>query len=445
MYCPECGAELQETAKFCDKCGTDQRKTAENTQMQTQTTITLEPVSPVRKPAAVKLISIIVAVAAVLCIGAAGFIFLPKILSGSKPKADNCLAVSLDAIENMAELSSFEYEIAVNDGYEAFGMGGFLSLGKDLYSSVFEMTIDQEQTKGRALFYGGFFGVYSHSTYDDWDDYESYEYIDVKSILDEIFDMASGMGVDVGEIGIDINNFVKDGRFNFDEFNKINEKMSHNASDYIGDLDDFGIEGDFDISGYLDKLPELSKELNKIFENFLYVACEKEAFLGEFVSDIDIKKEGSSTTYNYTVSLTKLAKTLTQYMIDNVPKYPELSALLEDIAASRKMTLDELLSFISYTMRNALEDTSDGNDFFEFDEIKFSVTVSKDRLLEKFAISFDVTIYDWEYDGITGEYTSTEKLSTVLFEITLSEHNKVKADMAEIESFMKKAKENAYN
>lgn len=472
MYCPECGAKLADNVKFCAKCGAEQTQTqtkapAQDTQtqqpqaqmpqvqmqpqmqMQTQT-ITLEPVTPVKKPALVKIISIVAAAVVVLGLGAAGFIFLPRLLGGSKPNANNCIAVTLDALENMAELSGFTYDIKINDGNGEYGANGYLSLGKDLYSSLFEFKIDSEDdyasTKGRAVFYNGFLGVYDHSVYPQWDEeYESYQYIDVKEILEEIFDMASEAGANLKELGIDINNFVKDGRFNVDEFNRIGEKVSKNASDYFGAIEDSGALGDFetedfDISKYLDKLPAIQKELGKLFENFLYVECEKETFLGGFVSGPEISKAGDSTTYKYSVNPVKLAQVLSKYIIDNIARYPECSALLEDFADSQKMTLDELLSFVSYSLRTALEEMGDGEN-----EIRFSLTVSKKRLLEKFSVSFDIINYDWDYNSQTDEYSLVEKPVTVSVAIKLSDHNNVKPDKNEIESFMKKAEQNADN
>lgn len=458
MYCPECGAQVAENVKFCPKCGAEQKQTKEpaqdtpaQTQPQPQTqTITLEPVTPVKKPALAKIISIVAAAAVVLGLGAAGFIFLPKLLAGSKSKANNCVAVTLDALGNMADLSGFAYDIKINDGNGEYGADGCLSLGKDLYSSIFELKIDvgdeDSRTQGRAVFYGGAFGVYTHETYGEWDeDYEYYEYMDVKQALGEIFDMTSEAGVDLREMGIDVNNFVKDGRFNLAEFNKINEKISKNASDYFGAIEDSGAIADFetddlDISKYLDKLPAIQKELNKMFENFLYVECEKEAFLREFVSGPDVSKDKDSTTYKYSLNPVKLAHTLSKYIIDNIAGYPECSALLEDIAGSQKMTLDEFLSFLSYGLRNSLEEMGEvGN------EINFFVTVSKDRFLEKLSVSFDMNSYDWDYNAQTDEYNMQEKTVTVSFGITLSEQNKVKPDISEIESFMKKAENSAGN
>ena len=473
MFCPECGTQLRDNAKFCNSCGAEQKKAAaEETQtqiaqpvnlyaptqaaqapqtmqpMQPVQSITLEPVRPVKKPAAAKIVSIAVAIALVLGLGVAAFIFVPRFLSGSKPKADNCVAVTLNALENMGDMSSVRYSVAVDDDGEVYEVNGYLSLGKDLYSSVFEVGVDFEddyyRTVGRAVFHGGFLGISTHSIGDDWDNMD-YEYIDVKEILDSLFGMASEVGVDVDELGIDVNNFVKNGRINYDEFKKINDKIQKDASKYLGDIEmpDFGgdFEGDFDISRYYDKLPALSKELNKMVENFLYVECEKAAFLGEFVSGPSISKEGGSTTYKYAINPVKMTKTLAQYMVDSISKtskYPELSAVLGEIADAQKMTLDELLSFMSYGLRNALEEMveEDGG------EIRVSVTLSKNRLPEKITVSFETESYDWDYDGITDEWTLNTKTVTVSVTLTLSDHNSVKPDLGEIGSFMKKAEEN---
>ena len=446
MYCTECGTQLDDNAKFCTKCGADQTKAAAPAAavpapVQSQS-ITLEPIAPARKPAALKIVSIVAAAAIALGLGVAGFIFIPKLLAGSRPKANNCVAVTLDAIENIAGLSSFEYKIEVDGGEENFAISGYLSLGKDLYDSAFELRADSGddsyRSETRALFHGGHLGTYSSSFYDDWGDYESYEYMAVEELLEGVFDMLSEMGIDVDAIGFDMRNLVKNGRFNNDEFNKISEKLSDlfDPSTLSDLLDDFGADefaDDLDISKYLDKLPKIGEELNKMVEGFFYVACEKEAFLSEFVSGLDVAKNKDSTTYKFAVNPSKLAGSLTKYIIDNVTKYPEISGLLEEIADSRKMTLDEFLSFASYNMRVAFEEMGDAGD------IRFSLTVSKDRLPENLTVSFDTE--SWDYDYSTGEYKTSAL--TVSVRITLSNHNKVKPDLDEIENFMAIANKNA--
>ncbi|MCL1792828.1 MAG: zinc ribbon domain-containing protein [Oscillospiraceae bacterium] len=460
MYCNECGAQVKDDAKFCAKCGAGQIAAPEKLSPAqnpyegpppSQTTITLEPVAPAKKPAIAKIVSIVAAAVVILGVGAAGFLFIPKLFAGSKPKADNCLAVMLDAIENAGSLSSFEYKITASQGDEGkFALSGFLALGKDLQNSILEIKADIEDDSsrmdGRAVFHNGFFGVYSRSVSEYWGDEELYEYVNIQDILGNFYDMLSQMGVDIEELGVDANNFIKNGRINYGEFERIGKKISENSSDYLDgfggleDFGDFGIEGDLDISEYLGKLPAIGEELNKMFEKFLYVECEKEAVLGEFVSGPEISKENGSTTYKYSVNPIKLIKALMKYIIESVPKYPEISALLEDLAGAQKMTLDEFLNFASYSLRNALEEISD-----EENEIKFTVTVSKNRILEKLAVSFDMKTYDWEYDVSSGEYGLVDGVASFSFTIALSGHDSVKPDAGEIESFMKKAEKNADN
>ena len=496
MYCSNCGIKFEDDGKFCSECGNPRKKAEIETQetekiekieiteeiqevheteevqgqnnkavenipdvfnnlnnsgdaqsfdnandsnisnIQMQS-VNLEPVTPKKRPVFAKIISGAAILAVLAAAVVIGVINIPKLF---KPHANNCVTVTLESISSISGLSSFDYKVDFNDGEYDYHAEGYYKLGKDYYDSIFELNTyyndEYSETTGKAVFHKGSLGIYSIESYGEWDDepYEYYEYIDSEMITDALFESLRAMGIDISENDIDINKFIKDGKFNIVEINRlaeiIDEKMSKSNPD------DYGYGG---LSDYLQNTEKMAKEISKLAQNFLYVQCEKKDVLNEFATNLDISKNGELTTYNYTIKISKLINSFVKYLIKSVPEYPELSNALTKFANDSEMSLAEFLNAMAEELTYELENVIDD----ETDEIKISLTVTKKRVLEKLSVSFNTISYDYIYGTSFDDYEITEKTVTVSFEITLDNHNKVTADLDKADSFLKKAKEKA--
>ena len=460
MYCSECGTKLDEGTKFCGSCGAKQQQQAatevrDNTVMQshnvtdavnTANTVTVETIKPKKKSPLIKIVSVFALVAIVITGGVIGAMNFPKILGLFSKQPSNSLAVTANSIVNLSDLSYFDYKITVTTGDEySMTIKGFLALGKDLYSSVLNLELDQTDiyfnNKVKAFFYDGDIGGYSKSVYSEESffgasEYEEYEYMAKDDIIDELIMALESMGIDPEELNIDFNKFVKNGKFNGEEFKRIGDELSKNPLNYLADIISFVQVSDFadeNISGlglstdeYLKNLEKLIAEINALTQKFL-LECEKEEFINQFISNDETVKEGGSTTYNYTLNVFKFANTFVKYIIESVDKKtcPEIYRVLEKLADEAKMeNIDELLTLASYSARTAIDDISTSlSDGFN-GKIKFSLTVSKSKQLEKLSVSANVM---------------DENIS---FKLSIENRNKVNPEISEIKAFMKKAEEN---
>ena len=439
MFCPECGTNLEENVKFCVKCGTSMKQKPSNEQTQTTSNISndyyattentgpgvynisnnydnpyaqaggamLQPVQPKKKPAGLKIVSALVVVALVIGLGVGGFFLIPKLLM---PRANNCVAVTMESFVNMSNVSSFDYKLTVSANGEKADAKGYLYLGKDLYSSVFNLEMNMPYDEFlKVMVYDGCFGGRMY----DNDDWESYEYIGREEILDDIDSALSSMNMD--DLKIDFNKFVKDGKINTEEIKRIYDEVSKNAKDYVE-------ESDYSqFSDYVKNPDKLNAEAAKLFRDFLFVECEKEEFLNKFVSGLNVTSgNGGSKTYDYTIKLSQLMTTFAKYFIDSIDKYPEIKTTLKNLAEDQDMDLDEFFD----EALDSLDDMAKSMSEDGSDKIKVSVTVTKNRQLQSLSVSFKSF----------GD--------TVSIKLTLENLNKVKPDLDAVKKFLKKAEDN---
>jgi hypothetical protein len=439
MYCSQCGALLTENAKFCGKCGTEQDVSPQsqaqapaagepevqqapadqtppnayyaydNPNVNTHT-VTLEPVKlRPKKSFGLTKILVSVLICAVVIGGAAALIInLPRLFMPS-----NEVAVTLQAITNISNLSSFNYRLtmSVEDEFDMTAKG-YLYLGKDLFSSIFEMEADIQERRsssgGRLVFYDGSLAL---SSRDSWNDYESFEYISREAWIDEFFRSLRYSGIRIDERDIDFNKLVKDGKFNTAELERLSEELSKNMDDYFDGLD-------AGMSEYLKNPEKLQAEVEKLFMSFLR-ECEKDEFLEQFISNNEKTREGGSTTYNYEIRVFRFINTFVQYCIDSLDrsKYPEIYRVLKEVAEDSRMDLDDMLDRVSREVKDALN--SIGRDFN--DRITVSLTVSRAGILERLSVRFNA---------------GSQRIT---FRLDITEHNSVQPNMSNVREFAEKA------
>jgi hypothetical protein len=438
MFCAKCGNKLGENINFCGKCGTERQPAPEvpevteavndqnifgNANMNSAY-ITVNPVIPGRTPkkrfprfvAPVAVIAIVAVVAVTL------FLSLPNLLMPSNP-----VAVTLQSVMNISELSSFDYRITVGVENEGeVSVRGYMHLGRDLYNSIFELETEESSSysssHARFVFSGGAAGVYSRnsSSWDNWREYEHYEYADRDTIRRGFFEVLQSMGIRMDERDIDINRFVRNGKFDIDYMEKIGQQISRDSQDYL----QHGLGLDSSVTQYLRNMDKLEEEINKMFTNFLR-ECEKDEFLDMFVTNLETSKSGGSTTYDFDIRVFRFINAFVDYCIDSLSsgsRYPELHRVLSSIARDEMgTTLNEMLREISRELRNELDSMS--RNFS--DRIRMSVTVSRSRILERMNINFTV---------------GSQNVSV---RINIDNHNSVRPDTSGVRDFMNRAESGA--
>ena len=358
MLCNKCGSTLGDEAVFCSKCG-----------MAVSAGNISERKSNLMKLAAIILASMIVLGGVIFAISAMFF------------GGGNCLAVTADSIINIAKLSSFDFNLSVElPGDTEFTYEGILSLGKDLKSSILDVTCTEK-----------YYNYYSRQIYEDEMRLVFYNDTWATSDLDygnEYYEYGSN-SIKTAEIilnnlvgkKIEINSLVKNRRWDKKKIDEILGKIASAMNDFDKD-EAFGV-----------------------LEDFLYKECNKKDVLDSFVSGSRKKRVGIKTEYVYTVNLGDFFEEFDGY----IRKVQKNGSKGDKVGAKAWADLLEGLH---------ISGMGDG-------ELDVIVVVGPGNVLH--SLSFEASYYGESFLNV---------------DVVVSNHNKAKLNIDDVKNFIEAAKKN---
>lgn len=307
MYCPKCGLDNKDGARFCKTCGSplplSSPRSGPDTQpgmnyanMQTPVAempaaYGLQPEKKAIKPATVAILAIIIA---------AVLIFVFVVTPALKPK--NPIAALYDGFKGIMTSEGFDSTYVASSVRGSTEYYISYKLGEDIESTIFDMSslrvFSYEEYNfsdwARVMMYDGEIAMgsdYSRGAEEDDYDYIKKEMIDPDNFYREDYsgydafdDLEEELEYELG-ISVPLNRLISDNHIDWDRIWKlVDDSLSEAVNDYM--LDAIG----------LDSLPKTAS-IRALFEDFIYDYCSKKDVINKIAKDL--KKSGNSYTFSF--------------------------------------------------------------------------------------------------------------------------------------------------
>ena len=425
MFCNKCGTQLLDESIFCSKCGANVAGTVSPSVIESPS-VPVDLSTPSKGKTGKRRFLEVLIVFIVLITGVLGYeCFFNKEV--------NYIQATYEAIKNISQLSEFDFELTI-DG-QAISSGS-IRLGKDVKSSVMDITIGSGYDEQRFAVVNGDFAqtsyiysdIYRSALGSQW--YDSNDLRDMREYLgDELYEraylyqenvcglLAKTVKDGVG-ISIDFNKFVSDGHFNFKAINEAIDEAVESATKAAGGMASPQLNfSDEEFDEYLEKqqfraIANFAKTWKEyldiaggpVMENFFTQECDNSMVFVDFFQRSTNK---GLTTYSFSVDVKRFLHEFKKYVDTGVKK-------------GKKEFDNELWQVFS-------ELDEDDIDYMDDINIDFDVTVDKNNVLHS------ITLHSMTIEG--------DKIPQIVY--TIKNHNKSAVDIDELEDFIQEAKLNS--